>query len=111
MPVDRNEILSAKERMEMTKTLHRMLPQNKYFDNIPIKQIQDAFNDIGFDLLQEDGSSFEGFLVGEESHALIDLGRLQEDPDSPASPIKNNALRISWSRMPSGRYEIVAYLS
>ena len=74
----------------------------QYFQEIPIQNITKNLQELGLGLINEDGTPFAGFLTGEEGRADIDLTWM-------GSPV-NNALTITWYKMPSGNYEIVTYI-
>lgn len=76
----------------------------KYWDAIPIVDISGIMSPLGLELVNEDGTPFSAFFTGEEGRASIDL-KLN------GQQIKNCVLSMQWYKMPSGRYEIVAYLS
>lgn len=71
----------------------------KYFDEIPLKEISELFKENCAMLLQEDGTEWSGILCGDNSSATFEV-----------KGIKCNGLRLGWYKMPSGRYEINAYL-
>ena len=77
-----------------------------YFSEIPIQDIQDALERYGVYMVDEEGSIWSGFLMGDDSQADFDLmyeGR----------PVGNSMLRLSWYKMSerSGKYEVIGYLS
>ena len=92
-----------------------------YSDAIPLKTIFDAILDEGMVPLQEDGQEWRGLLCGAEGEAMIPLGDLaevREDgtlvTDGEGEHVfkeTKHTLRLSWYKMPSGRYETVQYVS
>ena len=86
-----------------------------YFIEIPLKGIFDALRKSGLVALQEDQTEWSGFLLGgvkktEQIHFLLGWadskdtkGRYQVVPDA--------ALNLSYFKMPSGKYEVLAYVS
>lgn len=72
----------------------------KYFDLIPLDEIFSIVESFeGLQVVDEAGEAWSGFLCGESGQAHFKI---------------TNAkfyLHLSWYRMPSGRYEIVAYVS
>ena len=80
------------------------LTSNKYHSKIPLKDIDDILKEYDMWLVDEAGEPWSGLLVGADSGAQFDL--MHKD-----GPIKNSMLIMTWYKMPSGRYEIVAYLS
>ena len=85
-----------------------------FHDKIPIKDLFDALAEIGVHAVQEDGTPWSGMLIGgaecgdertRDQVVHFDLVRTEN-----GSPL-NNSLYLSWCKMPSGKYEIVSYLS
>lgn len=76
----------------------------KYHDLVPLSDIMVAMRANGLTLLQEDGTEWSGFLCGEDSNATIQCADLELNP-------VHRWLSLSWYRMPSGRYEVTAYVS
>ncbi len=69
-----------------------------YYDAIPLSAMFDAARNVG-EPVQEDGEPWAGFLCGREGRASIDLR------DSKL------CLQVQWYAMPSGRFEVNAYVS
>lgn len=70
-----------------------------YHPAIPLKEIFKIVSDNGGMVIDESGQEWSGFLCGESGRVNFDI-----------SGIKSNGLNLSWYKMPSGRYEIVAYM-
>mgnify|MGYP000417057461 CR=1 FL=1 len=76
-----------------------------YFDEIPLGGLFTILENHGYRACQEDGRPWSGFLVGREGHlgfAIRGIG---------STLLHKNHLELMWYRMPSGRYEITAYVS
>jgi hypothetical protein len=87
------------------------LTSGKYFESIPNDNISKILKEYGLILLQEDGTEWSGFLLGDNSRAHFDVGYIKtKNSDNRYVAIDNVALIMSWYKMPSGRYEIVVYL-
>jgi hypothetical protein len=71
-----------------------------YFSSIPLNLIF-SIVEIGFEskIIDEDGTPWSGLLLGNNSHTTFDIRD------------RKYVLFLSWYRMPSGNYEIVAYVS
>jgi hypothetical protein len=85
-----------------------------YHDKIPLRAVFDVLTQIGVHAVQEDGTPWSGFLVGgaecgteEAKNQRVNFSLVRTDTKTPL----NNSLFLSWCKMPSGRYEIVSYLS
>lgn len=66
---------------------------NKYFDSIPVNEHADILEKHGFS-----GRALDGIYTGREGHADAQVG-------------PKTMHHVSWYKMPSGRYEITAYMS
>ena len=75
-----------------------------YHEHVPLGIMFGYLNEEGIIATQEDGTQWSGILSGKEGRATIDLA-------GPEGPIVNSMLVLSWYRMDSGRYEVVAGLS
>ena len=84
---------------------------------MPVGQLFNALRDLGLEALQEDGTPWSGFLVGgaecgsekaANQRANFPLAAKQEDGSYRLTKV---ALILSWCVMPSGKYEIIGYLS
>ena len=90
-----------------------------YFPNIPLGQIMELFSKHGLVMLQEDNTQWSGFFTGADGHATIDVAssssahEMQQGKNVYTAyvPFTNTMLDITWHKMESGRYEVVAYLS
>jgi len=69
------------------------LTHNRYFESLPISDVASILQSHGFD-----PAGLVGIYVGHE-------GRIHEQVGA------KTFLSLSWYRMPSGRFEITAYLT
>lgn len=83
---------------------------NKLYDlcrelyrDIPLDKLFEVFEDEGMTPVQEDGTRWSGFLTGREGRASIEIMFNGEK--------LKRALTLTWYKMDSGRYEIVAYFN
>jgi hypothetical protein len=84
---------------------------NRYFGSIPLSGIFDILQTEGLTLLQEDSTQWSGFLCGDSGMGTFDLGFSDsKNSEGMYTPAGNNFV-MSWYKMTSGRYEIVAYVS
>lgn len=92
--------MKGAERAKALKAANKRLAQisshdaNSYYNEVPVREIFDALEENGFDVTRLGYGQFGG------SH-----GRLHEPVGS------NTYLSLTWTKMGSGRYEIVAYAS
>jgi len=86
----------------------------KYHDSIPLDTIFDAAKAEGLIPLQEDNTEWDGFLCGAEGRCIFPVGTLDSRTEvnglDTYIPYRNNAIALTWYKMPSGRYEIVSYI-
>ena len=82
---------------------------NKYWDDIPVSEIVDEFRQQGLtvDGLKKDPAGTEN--IG--SDAVGKSGREQSTIYKGGEEVKNARLILSWYVMPSGKYEVTAYVS
>jgi hypothetical protein len=75
----------------------------QYWPEVPIQEITEGLKTFGVELVDEDGTPFQGIFTGEKGRTNIELlWRL--------TPVRNSVLTMTWYKMSSGNYEIVAYL-
>jgi hypothetical protein len=93
--------LDNKTKNMLNHFLHEL--GKKYHDGIPLQEIRFMLNLNNIKILDEDGAEWYGMILGEQGHATWQLGQ--------NGAATNKYLFMSWYKMPSGRYEIVAYVS
>lgn len=103
--------INAKLRKQMNKAMWKVLKPT-YFDSIPLDSIFNVLKDFGLVPLQEDYTSWSGFLCGRSGECFMEMGFA----DSLYSnifyqPVENSVLRMTWYKMESGRYEVIAYIT
>ena len=90
-----------------------------YHVQIPLKQIFDICKLHGVVPIQEDGKAWNGMLIGgaecgsdeaRHQHAEFEVA-IEIDEMKQYAVSRNNVLSLSWCKMGSGKYEIVAYIS
>ena len=106
----KNSKLLSNVRHKINRELTK-LTVNKYFEKIPLKDISDILKNYGVTILMEDQTKWSGFFAGADARDTFDLGYIEsEDTNGRHTVIDNSSLVMSWHKMPSGRYEIVAYV-
>jgi hypothetical protein len=81
----------------------------QYFKTIPLDEIFGILRARQIEPIQEDGTVWSGFLTGSKGRATIDLAIY--DPDSETlKPVIGSALILTWYKMGSGNWEVIAYL-
>lgn len=100
-------------RKNINKDL-QVLMKPTYFEEIPLNAIFGVLEKHGVVPLQEDGTKWEGMLMGSSSYAYLDLGlKSTERPvnDIPTyTPVSNAKLTLTWHKMGSGRWEVLAFI-
>lgn len=87
------------EKRSINKLLHQ-LTTNQYFNSIPLNMIfYIVEHETGSKIVQEDGTPWSGFLLGDNSWTNFTIAK------------RKYTLRLEWYKMPSGRFEINAYVS
>ena len=102
--IDEAVAIPAAKRHKINVGLHEI--GRVYHKSIPLSDIFDILKSNGVMPVQEDGSEWSGLLSGREGKAHIDLKAMGEN----AQDFKS-VLVLTWHKMESGRYEVVAYLS
>jgi hypothetical protein len=92
-------------RRPLISRLHKEV-NSLYHSGIPTDQIDAILRTRGFMLCCEDGTPFSAFFCGESSCTLLHFADV-----ATGEMVVNCYLSLSWHQMPSGRYEIVAYLT
>lgn len=88
-------------RQLITKSVNRELYKlGIYHPEIPLNDIFNVVEKYAGKVVQEDGTPWSGFLLGENGDTYFDI-----------KGIKNFRLRLMWYKMPSGNYEITAYIA
>jgi len=76
-----------------------------YWQSIPIGKICDIARSCKLELVDEGGEPWEGILTGREGRCSIEIAEA-ESLDSTGK-----YLNLQWYKMPSGKYEINAYIN
>jgi len=79
------------------KKLNNLLT-NKYFNSVPLTEIFEIIKTEGIIPLQEDNTEWEGLICGSEGRMTI-----------PTNFV-NIHFTLTWYRMVSGRFEVLAFL-
>jgi len=69
-----------------------------YYPSIPLDKVFEAVENQGGSVVDEDGSKWSGFLIGDDSHCTFET-------------TLKIFIYLSWYKMGSGNYEIVCYAS
>jgi len=81
-----------------------------YFPSIPLKEIFDVLKKSYVVVVQEDGTPWSGFLMGDKGRDNFEMATL-DNVSGDYIMIKDSVLVLTWYKMTSGKYEIVIYIS
>jgi hypothetical protein len=110
---------------KINKEIHKYV-KDTYYQAIPLQDIFDAMKKFGIVALQEDQTEWDGMLLGgvkKTEQVYFDLGWLDswggEGAGGGVRPgsvpqyevVPNARLNLSYYKMPSGKYEVLAYVS
>jgi len=106
--------LKAGVRNKLNTRITKLLKPT-YFDKIPLQLIFDILEEFYVVPLQEDNTPWDGFLLGRQGRTSIALAPKSSEVNDGAltfyTPFVNASLVITWYKMQTGRYEVVAYVS
>ena len=100
------ESLPKKIKNRINKELTSM-SMNTYHFEIPIHEMFTILEKHGVAVLNEDGTKFEGFFIGSEGRAILNLGMKK----NKGFTMSSTNFVLTWYKMPSGKFEIVSYVS
>ncbi len=113
--------LSSSVKSKLNRAIHDLVT-NTYFREIPLDEIIDILEREGILLLQEDFTPWAGFLLGHDEQVYFTLGDKNQIKDNYGKdnqgrdllayePYTNAMLAMSYYKMSSGKFEIVAYIT
>lgn len=108
--------MPARVRARVRKEISEALSES-YYKEIPIQEIDDVLRKHGYLLIQEDYTPWNGMLVGTNAMAFFRIGQIEGAVETQYSKeklypqVSNTGIQMTWYKMPSGKYEIVAYLT
>jgi hypothetical protein len=71
--------------------------------NEPLDKIDKVLEQYGVRMVDEDGTDLQAMFIGDQSETNIDLMK--------GDQMLEKRLFLSWYKMPSGKYEVVVYLT
>ena len=102
---------------KINKEIHKYV-KDTYYKQIPLDDIFNAMKKFGIVALQEDQTEWDGMLLGgvkKTEQIYFDLGFIDSDNKRYHLPmyevIPNARLNLSYFKMTSGKYEVLAYIS
>lgn len=105
----------------LNKSINKRI-NKPYYQFIPIGAIQEALEENGFSLVNEDATPFEAIFCGGDSRVSLPFApKASFDPEMFKSGgksypgyravVENSFVILSWHKMDSGKYEITVYVS
>lgn len=94
-------------RKKLNKEFSKLIKKNGscYFDKqLPVAEINECLKKHEFELLDDDGTKFCAFFCGNHGKTYINYGKENDI-------VGDSIIVFSWYKMPSGRYEIIVYVS
>jgi hypothetical protein len=82
-----------------------------YHNNIPLQTIFDILDNHDIIVLQEDLTEWSGFLTGNDAQVYFNIAPKSSFDGKKYQPYTNAMLALSYYKMTSGNYEIVAYIT
>ena len=106
-------ILNARMKKRINTDITKLLKPT-YFDKIPLQPLFDILEKHGLIVLQQDQTKWDGFLLGgtkKTERVQFDLGvKALKDVGGTYPVITNAELQLSYYKMESGKYEVIAYI-
>jgi len=104
-------LVDNKLKSQLQKAVNAVLKPT-FFDQIPLQQISDALKQMNVRLLQEDGTDFSGFLMGEKECGTPEASNQHTEFQlALGNQLLKCALMLSWCRMGSGKMEVIGYIA
>lgn len=98
------------ERDRINRELYKI--GQRYHRNVPLDVIFKILKDRGVVVLQEDLTEWSGMLSGRSGRETFEVAdELIVDDGGSYVPFNNTMLVLSWYRLESGKYEVLAHLS
>lgn len=109
--------LKAGDKKKLNTELQKVLKQT-YFKSIPLNRLFKIFEKHGVMVIQEDNTEWSGMLVGgvkKTEMVNFNLGwkdEMQELHGKKAyMAVPNSVFTMTYFKMPSGKYEVIGYVS
>jgi len=102
--------MKAAEKHKINVRIHAAL-KSTYFDTIQLATCVNILEDFGYTIIQEDYTRWDGFICGAEGHEYFTIAKNDLNQIMLTRVVKNAMLSLSWHKMESGRYEVIAYVS
>lgn len=81
-----------------------------YFDTIQLATCINILEEHGYTIIQEDYTPWDGLICGATGHENFTIAE-KDDNLYHYNVVKNASLSLSWHKMASGRYEVIAYVA
>ena len=108
--------IKTSERNKINKQIQKFL-KPIYFSDIPLDGIFDILDKFGIKAIQEDNTEWSGFLMGGSKQTeMVHFNLGWKDEYERVSgkkvymAIQNAVMTMTYYKMPSGKFEIIAYI-
>lgn len=106
--------ISGSQKKKGNNALMKLL-EPTYFKTIPLKEIIKTLSKVGLVVLQEDATEWEGFVAGREGKMLTPLAPAETETKYKGvtffTPFTNTQFVMTYHKMESGTFEVIAYVS
>lgn len=110
----KGKALSQSQRNKLNKEIQRLL-QPTYFREIPLNDIFQILDKYDIVPVQEDNTYWSGLLTGgikDTAQTYFDLAwKYSKEGNIYTEPVNNAMLALSYYKMPSGKYEVIGYIT
>jgi hypothetical protein len=111
------KVLKVGDRKKINKDLQKILKQT-YFKSIPLDRMFKVLEKHGIVAIQEDNTYWSGFLMGGVKNTEMvnfNLGYKNEYKEEHGikryMAVSNAVLTMTYYKMPSGKFEVIGYIS
>jgi len=110
----KGKALPQSKRNKLNKEIQKFLKPT-YFKQIPLNDLFEILEKYGIVPVQEDNTYWSGMLTGgvkDTVQTYFDLAwKDSKEGDTYTEPVNNAMLALSYYKMSSGNYEIIAYIT
>jgi hypothetical protein len=110
----KGKALPQSQRRKINKEVQKLL-QPTYFKQIPLQDLFDILDKYGIVPVQEDNTYWSGMLAGGVKDTVQTYFELawkdSKEGKTYTEPVNNAMLALSYYKMPSGKYEVIGYIT
>jgi hypothetical protein len=102
--------MKAVDKHKINVRIHKALKPT-YFDTIQLATCINILEEFGYTIIQEDYTRWDGFICGASGQAYFTIAKNDLNQLVLDRVVRNAQLALSWHKMESGRYEVIAYVA